>query len=55
MKQAILSISSLCMFCAVCSQLTSDCRYLNTVRMLVGMHVFLTVINLMEKLILTLK
>lgn len=55
MKQAILGISSLCMLCAVSSHLTSDCRYLSVVRVVVGMRVFLTVVNLVEELILTLK
>lgn len=44
MKQAILTLSAMCMFFALCAQLLNRGAYMRTVRMVLGLQAFLTLL-----------
>lgn len=46
MKQTVLTLSTMCMFTALCAQLLSGSTYMRTVRMAFGLQVFLTMLTL---------
>ena len=40
MKQAVLTVSALCMLAAVCGQLMNSRRYANALRLVLGLEIF---------------
>lgn len=50
MKQAILTISAMCMYSALFAQLFAGSAYIRTVRMALGLQIFLTVVTMLCRL-----
>lgn len=48
MRQAILTVSAMCMFAALCEQLLSGSIYKRTIRMTLGLQVFFTTLSLLN-------
>lgn len=50
MREALLSISALCMLTALCGQLMDSSRYLNCIRLVMGLEIVWMVLSALKSL-----